>query len=152
MHFSNSLRDEAPLPQSIAIQIVAGRLLPRNLLYQHPRFSVNFPVFSPVLRRRAWVKISAHGSQVGDDLEEQEIAIAEFIVDAFELVRRGVHFLEVAENVAVVPDGADVTAGLDHRVDKGGDLALQHKPPRFKFRHVHSSSSNARRPGEKWRG
>ncbi|VTZ60185.1 hypothetical protein EMEDMD4_1350012 [Sinorhizobium medicae] len=102
--------------------------------------------------RWAWLNVSAEGAKICDNFQQEEIPVPEHFTDAIQLVSRGVHFLEVAENVAVVADRAYVAAGLDHRVDKGGDLAFQHKPPRFTFRHVRSSSSNARRPGEKWRG
>lgn len=70
--------------------------------------------------RWAWLNVSAEGAKICDNFQQEEIPVPEHFTDAIQLVSRGVHFLEVAENVAVVADRAYVAAGLDHRVDKGG--------------------------------
>ncbi|MFD2053663.1 hypothetical protein ACFSQT_11350 [Mesorhizobium calcicola] len=64
---------------------------------------------------------------VGGDFSQQKIAIAEFFTYALEFVLRRHHFLDVAQAIVEMADGADVTARLDHPVHEGRDVACPHE-------------------------
>lgn len=76
--------------------------------------------------RGAGVYVPPDGSQVGDDLSQQKIAIAKFFTYALEFILRRHHFLDVAYAIVVVANGTDVTAGFDNSVYEGRDVACLH--------------------------
>jgi hypothetical protein len=72
------------------------------------------------------LNIAAEKSQVGDNLWQQVIAVAEMLIDLCELQRNRLSLvprqIDVADRVPLVPYRANIAAGVDDCLHKRGNV------------------------------
>jgi|UPI000761FD94 hypothetical protein len=58
--------------------------------------------------------VSADGPEIGDDLQLQVIALAEFVADPVKILKRCILLLDITKYVLVMPYGGDIATGRNN--------------------------------------